>query len=1596
MKKMKIYPLKFAVLLLALVGVTVATPAWAGTDSNNSLVVSFDEGAFGGHLSGDQLGDTVSVPVIILTDCDSPTGSHSVSWAQVGGSAGPTITFSVGPNGVVNGGNPVVGTETFFAVNLCAPPFVPVYDDIPPYQDGYYQPVTGAAPNPLTLSYLFNLDYNTSTLKAVDSATVKNTSSFSWNTCVNAFDNDYGWQSVFYSPTRASDNYVSPITLYLPGATVQDPIQKKVFPTCPLAKGCPSCANMAVASLDRFQAGVSISDAPVGYTPPVGQSMYFQVTYHQRLTNQPKIFYFSNLGPKWSFNWLSYIAGGPSNNSGQATYFAPGGSQYAYGGYQEIVPVTGGSSFVRQGDFTDNQGWNLSTLHYRQSPERYERWLPDGTVEVYAQAAGTAPNRLFFLTSSTDPQGNVTTLAYDANAAANGQAVLSSVTDPRGKQLIFSYDDADTLKITKVTRSTDGLSAKFQYSHGELSSSTDTIGITSAFHYTSGTSFIDSMTTPYGTTAFSSTDGSGYLEAAMTNPLGQTERVEYQEALSTSLFPSSEPSAPSATGLTIDNTNLNHANSFYWTRRAMSDAAAGSIATDSAGFYALAQVSHWAQSSLGSMPVALSTKMPLEGRVWYNYPGQPDDDHVDVTASGAMVQPSVTARVLDGGATQASFASYNINGMITQSVDPLGRTTNYNYATNNIDLLTVKQVNGGGQDLLSTMTYNSQHLPLTVTDAAGQTTTMTYNGNGQLNTRAVVVGGSTQTTTLAYDSNDYLHTVTGPISGAVTTYTTDASGRVTEVEDSEGYILSTAYDNLDRPTTTTYPDSTTDQTVYNKLDVDHTVDRQGRVTRNQYDAIRELLQTTDPLGRATKYSWCTCGGLSTLTDAYGNVTTWGLDEQGRVTSKTYADSSAITYVYETKMGRLHTMTDARGNVATYSYNADNTLSGTTYTLGTGVASTPNVSFGYDSVYNRVTSMGDGTGTTSYTYNPLNAALGAGRLSSVSVPMAGSTAAVTYSYDELGRVTGRGVDASTTNANNVSTTFDALGRVTGVSDALGAFTYAYVDQTSRLSGVTYPSATGLTTSYSYFGNTGDQRLETIQNMHSTTQLSKFDYTYNPVGTISTWTQQADSSTAVVNTLSYDGADQLTNAVQSGGGSASNAYGYDPAGNRLTETTGSGTTAGQFNNVNQLTRLAGGASTTTVAGHTSAAITSATVNAVPATISSSTNFTANVPLPAGTNVVSVVAQPSSSTGSITTQRYQVVTTGSTPTSLTYDANGNVTTDESGNGYTWDALNRLTKITYSGGATSNFAYDGLSRRISIIEKNSSSTVTSTKNYLWIGSEIAEERDASNTVTKRFFPQGEQQAGTNYYYTRDHLGSVREMCSSSGSIVARYSYDPYGRSTVVSGTNLATKQYANYYAHQPSGLSLTKYRAFDPNTGRWLSRDPAGTKGGIDLYEYCADDPIYERDPLGLVGGGRGNPTRCQKTGGFRVEVDLSGFDDLYNSFHSLFDMVGPTDFRFFACKCELKCCNQGVTYQSWEDAFSDFARGPEGLTDQAESIIHNRVHSALSINKEDEDGVAVKTLDTLTDISSEEILNQAAEKLYNKNVGDFVKKCSDFCRK
>jgi RHS repeat-associated protein len=141
-------------------------------------------------------------------------------------------------------------------------------------------------------------------------------------------------------------------------------------------------------------------------------------------------------------------------------------------------------------------------------------------------------------------------------------------------------------------------------------------------------------------------------------------------------------------------------------------------------------------------------------------------------------------------------------------------------------------------------------------------------------------------------------------------------------------------------------------------------------------------------------------------------------------------------------------------------------------------------------------------------------------------------------------------------------------------------------------------------------------------------------------------------------------------------------------------------------------------------------------------------------------------------------------------------------------------------------------------------------------VGSEVCEERDANNGVSKRYYREGftvnSLQATSNYFFTRDHLGSIREVTNSSGTVQARYDYDPYGRRTKVGEGVDADVGFTGHYYHQPSALNLALYRAYDANLGRWISRDPAenaeSLQEGPNLYSYVANNPVKWIDPLGL----------------------------------------------------------------------------------------------------------------------------------------------------
>src|SRR5208283_5169877 len=105
-----------------------------------------------------------------------------------------------------------------------------------------------------------------------------------------------------------------------------------------------------------------------------------------------------------------------------------------------------------------------------------------------------------------------------------------------------------------------------------------------------------------------------------------------------------------------------------------------------------------------------------------------------------------------------------------------------------VDMLEARMTHNAKSELLESMTYNSQHCPLTIIDASGQTTTNTYNARGQVVTTTNPKG---EMTTFSYDSNGYLLSVMGHLHDAsdVTSFTYDAFGRVQIVTDTEGYTL---------------------------------------------------------------------------------------------------------------------------------------------------------------------------------------------------------------------------------------------------------------------------------------------------------------------------------------------------------------------------------------------------------------------------------------------------------------------------------------------------------------------------------------------------------------------------------------------------------------------------------------------------------------------------------------------------------------------------------------------------------------------------------------------------------------------------------------
>ncbi len=1082
-------------------------------------------------------------------------------------------------------------------------------------------------------------------------------------------------------------------------------------PANPPPSGCPLCGY----NVSELAVAVTLSDRPVGYIPAIGPSAKVTISYSQREASQPAVFGYFNVSPNWTMSWMRFIQDDPNNVGQSVMRYRDDGSAWMYSGY---VGNTGA--------FAPEEGDSSVTVLTSQNPVTYQRQLQDGSIEVYSQSDGsTSYPRNVFLTSIIDPQGNALQLNY---SNTGGHVKLTSLTDATGRNTTFTYASAvSTLLITQIT-DPFGRSANLAYDgNGRLTSITDIIGLTSQFTY-DASSLVNSLTTPYGTTQFAYGGTGSTRFVQVTDPLGLKER---EESLQPAPVASSDAIVPNMNPF---NAYLNYRDSFHWDKHEYGVAGC----TSSGGCnYNDARDTHFyhdAQNINIEWYQIEAIKQPLETRVWYNYPGQ-----VQNLYNGTYDQPSVVGRIVNGNASQLWQKTYNSFGNPTQIIDAAGRTTNLIYAANQIDLLQVQQMVQSAAQTTAAYTYNTQHRPLTYTDAAGQVTQYAYNSAGQLTQLTLPTGAVWNFT---YDSFGRLTQITNPNGITQASYIYDAFDRVATATDSEGYTLNYAYDAADRLTKITYPDSSTRQYAYNKLDLASVTDREGRTNVYAYDANRRLISATDPLGYVTQYAYWENNQLKSITDPKGNVTSWAIDLQSRPASKQYADGSTVVYGYDDS-GRLKSIRDALGQIKQYAYTIDNRISSINYSYASNP--TPSVAFTYDPYFPRVAAMSDGVGATSWSYAPVGS-LGALRLQGETGP----AGVVSYSYDALGRTVGRAVDGS---AEGFA--YDQLNRVIGHTNPLGQFALTYVGQTSQIASRTQTSGTDYPahTVWSYLPNSEDRRLAGIAN----TAMRQFDYTTTPENLITGITETGLRHWS----YRYDADNRLS------GADYVNALKYkltlDPDGNIAQLTNNSAKTTGAYNDLNEL-------------------VTKTTAEAV--------------------------------------------------FNYSYDANGNVLSDGQ-RSYFYDAENRLVGIGYNNSsATTSFAYDGLGRRITITDAVGSQTPVATY-YQWCGSRICGRLNASGSPLRFYYDEGEAWSaiGQMLYYGPDQLGSPRNFAVASGSAatVKSLDFDLFGNSMTGAASPTATLpdfRFAGMFYHAASGLYLTQYRAYDPRTARWLSRDPLGEK--------------------------------------------------------------------------------------------------------------------------------------------------------------------------
>ncbi|HXM51037.1 MAG TPA: RHS repeat-associated core domain-containing protein [Pyrinomonadaceae bacterium] len=807
-----------------------------------------------------------------------------------------------------------------------------------------------------------------------------------------------------------------------------------------------------------------------------------------------------------------------------------------------------------------------------------------------------------------------------------------------------------------------------------------------------------------------------------------------------------------------------------------------------------------------------------------------------------LVNGSVTGSI-------SAYAQYDIAGNPVKTLDGRGNAANLFY-TDCFGAPDGEAITNSAPLELSSVGQASYAFPTSVTNAANQTVYSQFDYylgrpvdgkdvNGIVSSgfyndvldrptqviRAYGVSGLQNQTTFSYDDANHIVTTASDLTtntdGALVSKALyDGLGRATESRTYEGgtnYIAAqTQYDALGRAYKTSNP--------FRPWQSEAAV-----WTTSAFDALGRVVSVTTPDSAAVTSSYS--GNTITVTDQAGKQRQSVTDGLGRLSS-VYEDPSGLNHQTSYSYDPLDDLVTVTQDSQTRNFVYDSLkrlTSATNPESGT-------VSYQYDNNGNLTSKTDARPITTTFAYDALNRA--------VTRSYSDSTPTVTYTYDAAsvanskGRLTSVSSSVSTTNY----TAYDALGRLTSSNQVTDGETYSMSDGYNLAGGqtsITYPSGRVITSEYDaaeklagvrdqqsgvyYAGAASTDATNRMQYAaHGAVSAMKlgnglwehtsFNNRLQPTQ-IGLGASSADSSTMG---LSYDygttnNNGNLQSVSYSGGGlSYTQSFGYDALNRLTTSNENSGSSWSQTNGYDQYGNrwidYGGGVHNLSFSG---------------------------------------------STNRITTSGYN------------YDSAGNLTND-SIHSYGFDAENKITTVD---GVSGVYGYDGDGNRV---RKNLA--LGEQVRMVYSGGQLIAEYDISTGSLKKEYVYGakgliatiDPSAGTSYM-TSDHLGTPRVVTNSSGSVMSRHDYLPFGEEIGVTiggrtsgmGYGVADSERQKFTSKErdnESGLDYFGARYYGSTQGRFTSVDP--DNAGADVndpqswngYAYVGNSPLTFTDPEGL----------------------------------------------------------------------------------------------------------------------------------------------------